>query len=94
MEVGSVKVIIIGGVAAGMRAASKIRRLKYDTTVVVYEKGGDISYGACGLPYYISNVIKKDNNLKARKKSDFEKVGIDIHIYHEVIEVNEKSKSR
>ena len=44
------KAIVIGGVAAGMSAASKLRRVKPDAQIVVYERGGFLSYGACGLP--------------------------------------------
>lgn len=49
------KIIIIGGVAAGMSAASKIRRVDPDAIITVYEKGGFLSYGACGLPYYVGD---------------------------------------
>ena len=49
------KVIIIGGVAAGMSAASKIARKDSTAEIVVYEKGGFLSYGACGLPYYVGD---------------------------------------
>ena len=45
------KVVIIGGVAAGMSAASKMKRLLKDQAeIVVYEKGEEVSYGACGIP--------------------------------------------
>ena len=47
------KAIVIGGVAAGMSAASKLRRVMPDAQITVYERGGYLSYGACGLPYYI-----------------------------------------
>ena len=47
------KAIVIGGVAAGMSAASKLRRALPDAQIAVYERGGYLSYGACGLPYYI-----------------------------------------
>jgi len=87
------KVIIIGGVAAGMSAASKIRRSKYDSEVVVYEKGTTLSYGACGLPYYVSDVIKDESSLIARTKEQFESMGIKINILHEVIDVNDKEKT-
>lgn len=53
------KVIIIGGVAAGMSAASKIKRSDKSTEVIVYEKGRHISYGACGIPYFVSEIINK-----------------------------------
>lgn len=44
------KAIVIGGVAAGMSAASKLRRVMPDAQITVYERGGYFSYGACGLP--------------------------------------------
>ena len=47
------KVVIIGGVAAGMSAAAKLKRIKPDYEVVVYEKTDIVSFGACGLPYYV-----------------------------------------
>ena len=54
------KTVIIGGVAAGMSAASKLKRLLGDAVeIVVYEKGGEVSFGACGIPFYISDHIKQ-----------------------------------
>jgi NADPH-dependent 2,4-dienoyl-CoA reductase/sulfur reductase-like enzyme/rhodanese-related sulfurtransferase len=58
-----VKVIIIGGVAAGPKAASKIIRLKPDTDVTIIEKGMFLSYAGCGLPYYVSGEIKEQKEL-------------------------------
>jgi NADPH-dependent 2,4-dienoyl-CoA reductase/sulfur reductase-like enzyme len=87
------KVVIIGGVAAGMSAASKIRRTQYDSEVVVYEKGETLSYGACGLPYYIGDEIKDPNIMIARTKKAFENMGITIHIKHEVINVDDVNKT-
>lgn len=87
------KVIVIGGVAAGMSAASKIKRSDYSSQVTVYEKGNDISYGACGMPYMISGVIESPETLVVRKKEDFEKMGIDIKLNSEVIAVDESTKT-
>ncbi len=87
----SVKVVIVGGVAAGMSAASKIRRNRIDSDVVVYEKGSTLSYGACGLPYYISNQIKDRNALIARTAEEFSSQGISINLFHEVTEVRPAS---
>ncbi len=57
------KVIIIGGVAAGMTAAAKLRRLDKDVIIHVYEKGRDLSYSGCGMPYYLGgDVIKMKKN--------------------------------
>lgn len=87
------KVIVIGGVAAGMSAASKIKRQNYSSQVTVYEKGNDISYGACGMPYMISGVIESPETLVVRKKEDFEKMGINIKLNSEVIAVDESTKT-
>ncbi|MBM7704759.1 CoA-disulfide reductase [Metabacillus iocasae] len=86
------KVVIIGGVAAGMSAASQLRRLNEEVEIVVFEKGKHVSYGACGLPYYISGIIQDEEELIARTKEEFQKRRIDIHTLHEVVEVNETKK--
>jgi NADPH-dependent 2,4-dienoyl-CoA reductase/sulfur reductase-like enzyme/rhodanese-related sulfurtransferase len=57
------KVVIIGGVAAGPKAASKIIRMKPDTDVTIIEKGLFLSYAGCGLPYYVSGQIKEQKEL-------------------------------
>ncbi len=73
------RIIIIGGVAAGLSAASKAKRNNPLAEVIVYEKTQDISYGACGLPYFISDLIREADDLVAISAKDFrEKRGIDI----------------
>lgn len=59
------KVLIIGGVACGPKAASRIKRLDPDTQVTILEKGELISYAGCGLPYYISGQVQNDSELMA-----------------------------
>ncbi len=86
------KVVIIGGVAAGMSAASKIKREKPDWQIVVFEMGVETSYGACGLPYYISGVNKDEELLRIRKPSEFIKNGIDVRLSSEVIKVDDVNK--
>jgi NADPH-dependent 2,4-dienoyl-CoA reductase/sulfur reductase-like enzyme len=85
-------VVIIGGVAGGMSAASKLRRLNKEVKITVFEKDPHISYGACGLPYYISGVTKSHEDLLARTVEDFEKRNISVHIHHEVIKVDAENK--
>ena len=51
------RVIIIGGVAAGMSAAAKLKRMNKDAQVVVYEKTDIVSFGACGLPYFVGGFL-------------------------------------
>lgn len=57
------RLVVVGGVAAGMSAASRARRLRPDVEIVVFEKGGDVSYGACLLPYFVSGLIESREKL-------------------------------
>jgi len=57
------KIVIIGGVATGLKAASKARRMDPDAEITVLEKGDLISYGACGLPYYVSAEVNSIEEL-------------------------------
>lgn len=87
------KVVVIGGVAAGMSAASRLKRSKRDeVSIVVYEKGGTVSYGACGIPFFISDHIKDEAELIARTPEQFEASGISVKTYHEVTEVDTEHK--
>lgn len=81
------KVIIIGGDAAGMSAASKLRRIQKDCDIVVYEKGSYLSYAACGLPYFVTSEAIEKDGLIQRTKEEFEKAGIRPVLLHEVIRV-------
>lgn len=88
------KVVIIGGVAAGMSAASKMKRLlKEQAEIVVYEKGEEVSYGACGIPFYISDHIRQGSDLIARTAEEFAKSGIPVKTWHEVIAVDTDQKT-
>jgi len=60
---GPAKIVIIGGVAAGPKTASKVIRLMPDAEVTVVEKGKLLSYAGCGLPYYVSGVVKEEKEL-------------------------------
>jgi NADPH-dependent 2,4-dienoyl-CoA reductase/sulfur reductase-like enzyme len=81
--------VIIGGDAAGMSAASKIKRERPDATVIVFERSPHISYSACGMPYWIGGVVESDRDLivltpqVARRKR-----GIDVRIHHEVTAID------
>lgn len=57
------KVVIIGGVAGGMSAAARLRRLDENAEITVYEMSEHVSYANCGLPYFVSDVISKRDNL-------------------------------
>ncbi len=52
------KIVIVGGVAGGMSAATRLRRLDADAEIIVLEKSGHVSYANCGLPYYVGGIIE------------------------------------
>lgn len=86
------KHVIIGGVAAGMSAASKIKRTQKDAVVHVYEKGGFLSYGACGLCYYVAGYNDDHTKMIARTRAQFAEQGIETFMRSEVIDVDVSSK--
>ena len=86
------RVVIIGAVAAGMSAAAKLKRMKPDYEVVVYEKTDIVSFGACGLPYYVGGFFNDSNMMIAREKSKFTESGIDLKTLMEVIDVDTNNK--
>ncbi|MCC3144288.1 FAD-dependent oxidoreductase [Halanaerobium sp. Z-7514] len=87
------KIAVIGGVAAGTSAAAKARRTDPDAEIVIFEKGKEISYGGCGLPYYISDIIAERDKLIAFTDEEFEaKYGVEVRIEHEVREIDSHEK--
>jgi len=86
------RLIIIGGCAAGMSAASKAQRLNPDLEIVVYEKTGFVSYASCGLPYYVSGLVEDHNKLVVRTPAQFAKQGIEVHLHHEVPEIDAENR--
>lgn len=92
------KLIVIGGNAAGMSAASKVRRANPDHEIIVFERTDYTSYSACGIPYFISGKVKEADDLIVRSPKVFkEKYNIDARINHEVLEIdtdNQKLKVR
>jgi NADPH-dependent 2,4-dienoyl-CoA reductase/sulfur reductase-like enzyme len=87
------RLVVIGGVAAGMSAASSFRRIKSDAEAIVLEKDYFISYGACSLPYYISDDVKDFNDLISfTPKTATEDRGITVLVRHEVIGIDTEKK--
>jgi len=81
--------VIIGGDAAGMSAASKAKRDDPELDVVVFEKGEWVSYGACGLPYYIKGEIQSLEALVSVTPEEFrEERDIDLRTGHEVVDID------
>lgn len=88
------KVLIIGGVAAGASAAARLRRLREDIDIVIFERGEYISFANCGLPYYVGDVIQDREALLLQTPEKMkDRFNIDVRINSEVIEVNPQNKS-
>jgi len=86
------KAIVLGGVAAGMSAASKFKRERPEAEVAVYERGSFLSYGACGLPYFIGGYNPDPAKLIARTREQFEATGIRTYLRHEGLRVDTANK--
>lgn len=74
------KIVIIGGVAAGTKAAAKSRRLKPDAQIDIYTEDTNVSYSACGLPFFIEGNFEDVDMLFARSIEEFEQENINIHL--------------
>lgn len=86
------RVIIVGGIAAGTSAAAKLRRLHKDAEIVIYEKGDIVSFGACGLPYFVGDFFEDTERMIARTPEAFIKSGVDVKTLHEVTNVDFENK--
>jgi len=82
------RLLVIGGVAAGPKAAAKARRCDPEMEIVVYQEEEEISYAGCGLPYYISGVVKERKELISRTAGQFAQDGIRIQKHRRVEEID------
>ncbi|MCD2401502.1 CoA-disulfide reductase [Borreliella bissettiae] len=85
------KIIIIGGTSAGTTAAAKANRLNKKLDITIYEKTNIVSFGTCGLPYFVGGFFDNPNTMISRTKEEFEKTGISVKTNHEVIKVDAKN---
>lgn len=87
------RVIIIGGVAGGMSAATRLRRLDESAEIVVLERSGHVSYANCGLPYYVGGVIEEEEKLYLQTPESLHKrFRLEVKVNHEVVAIDSKNK--
>ncbi len=87
------RVVIIGGVAGGATAATRLRRLKEACEIVMLERGSYVSFANCGLPYYVGNIIKERTTLElVTPKTFLDRFNIDVRINSEAISIDKNSK--
>lgn len=87
------RILIVGGEAAGMSAAAKARRLLKAGEVVVYEASDIISFGACGLPYFVGDEFKNPEYMAEFTPEDFAQKGISVNTRHKVLSVDVDKKT-
>ncbi len=85
--------LVIGGVAAGPKAAAKARRCDPEMEIVIYQGEEEISYAGCGLPYFISGVIKKRDDLVSRTPGKFAQDGIKVQKGHLIEKIDVQSRT-
>ncbi|ASJ10136.1 CoA-disulfide reductase [Thermococcus sp. P6] len=85
------RVVIIGGGAAGMSAASRVKRLRPDWDVKVFERTEWVSHAPCGIPYVVEGISPKEKLMHYPPEVFIKKRGIDLHLNAEVLEVDQGS---
>ena len=88
------KVIIVGGVAGGASAATRLRRLNEQAEIIIFERSGFVSYANCGLPYFVGDVITDPEELTLQSpESLFRRFRIDVRVKHEVTQIHPERKA-
>ena len=87
------KVLIVGGVAGGMSAATRLRRLKEDAEIIIFEQGPHVSYANCGLPYHIGEVIEAEESLLLQTPESLHaRFNLDVRVNNRVTKIDRESK--
>jgi len=88
------KIVIVGGSAGGAGVAARLRRLNENAEILLIEKSRVISYSTCGIPYFIGNVIKDGERMRAHSSEEFSQLlSVDIRVRHEVVAIHRRSQS-
>ena len=87
------RIVIVGGVAAGMSAATRARRVNEGAEIVVLEKGGFVSFANCGMPYHVAGRIVAEEKLLVTTPLRLkERFNIDVRLHSEVVEIDRVGK--
>lgn len=88
------KILIIGGVAGGATAATRLRRLSEENEIIIFEKGEYVSFANCGLPYHIGGVIADRNKLLLQTPTSLKtRYNLDVRVFNEVLKINKDQKT-
>ena len=87
------RILIVGGVAGGASCAARARRLSESAEIIMFDRGPFVSFANCGLPYYVGDVIKKEENLLIATPELFRKrFNIDVRLHSEVLGIDRKKR--
>jgi len=87
------RIVVIGGVAGGMSAATRLRRLDADAEIIVLEKSGYVSYANCGLPYYVGGVIEEEKDLLLQTPASLHaRFRLDVRVLTEALSIDPAKK--
>lgn len=85
----AMRIVIVGGVAGGMSAATRLRRLSEDAEIIVLEKSGNVSFANCGLPYYVGEVIPRRSDLLLQTPQSLAaRFRLDVRVHTEAIAID------
>lgn len=88
------RVLIVGGVAGGMGVATRLRRQDEAAEIIVFERGPEISFANCGLPYHLSGTIPaREQLILQTPKTIGDRFGVEVRVLHEVVSINAVAKS-
>jgi NADPH-dependent 2,4-dienoyl-CoA reductase/sulfur reductase-like enzyme len=88
------RIVVIGGVAGGMSAATRLRRLDADAEIIVVEKSGYVSYANCGLPYYVGGIIEEERDLLLQTPASLHaRFRLDVRVSSEVTSISRSEKT-
>ena len=88
------RIVVIGGVAGGMSAATRLRRLDADAEIIVVEKSGYVSYANCGLPYYVGGIIEEERDLLLQTPASLHaRFRLDVRVSSEVTSISRDEKT-
>jgi CoA-dependent NAD(P)H sulfur oxidoreductase len=88
----AMRLVIVGGVAAGTKAASRARRVDPEAEITIYQEEPEPSISECGLPYFLSGVVKRRDDLVARTPEQFAEKGIEVLVRHRVEKIDPENK--
>ena len=89
----NLRVLIVGGVAGGASCAARARRISESAEIIMFDRGAYVSFANCGLPYYVGDVIKKEENLLIATPELFRKrFNIDVRLHSEVVGIDRTNR--